>query len=47
MKRSHLGNKCLNTRSDLDQKAFNKQGNYIVSLLRKKKKFTVILTITF
>ena len=30
MKRSHLRNKFLNTTSDLDQKAYNKQRNYVV-----------------
>ena len=38
MKRSHLRNKFLNTKSDLDRKAYNKQRNYLVSLLRKGKK---------
>ena len=38
MKRSPLRNKFLNTRSDLDRKAYNKQRNHVVSLLRKKKK---------
>ena len=32
MKRPRLRNKFLNTRSDTDRKASNKQGNYIVSL---------------
>ena len=47
MKRSCLRNKFLNTRSDLDQKAYNQQRNYIVSLVRKEKKIIVILTLTF
>ena len=48
MKRSRLRNKFLNTRSDIDRKAYNKQRNYVVSLLRKKKRsFTVTLTLTF
>ena len=48
MKRSRLRNKFLNTRSDLDRKAYNKQRNYVVSLLRKEKSnFTVILILTF
>ena len=48
MKRSRLRNKFLNTRSDLDQKAYNKQRNYVVSLSRKEKKIlSVILTLTF
>ena len=38
MKRSHLKNKFLNTRSDTDRKASNKQGNYVASLLRNEKK---------
>ena len=38
MKRSRLRNKFLNTKSDLDRKAYNKQINYVVSLLRKEKK---------
>ena len=38
MKRSRLRNKFLNTKSDLDRKAYNKQRNYMVSLLRKEKK---------
>ena len=38
MKRSRLRNKFRNTRSDHDRKAYNKQRNYIVSLLRKEKK---------
>ena len=38
MKRSCLRNKFLNTKSDLDRKAYNKQRNYVVSLLRKEKK---------
>ena len=48
MERSRLRNKILNTRSDLDRKAYNKQRNYVVSLLRKEKSnFTVILALTF
>ena len=35
--RPHLRNKFLNTRSDLDRKAYNWQRNYIVCLLRKEK----------
>ena len=37
MKPSRLRNKFLNTKSDLDRKACNKQRNYVVSLLRKEK----------
>ena len=44
MKRSCLRNKFLNTKSDLDRKAYNKQKNYVVSLMRKEKRnFMVIL----
>ena len=38
MKRSRLRNKFLNTKSDLDRKAYNKQRNYVVSLFEKRKK---------
>ena len=38
MKRSRLRNKFLNTKSDLNRKAYNKQKNYVVSLLRGAKK---------
>ena len=38
MKRSRLRNKFLNTKSDIDKKIYNKQRNYVVSLLRKAKK---------
>ena len=37
MKRSRLRNKFLNTKSDIDRKAYNKQHNYVVSLLRNEK----------
>ena len=37
MKRSRLRNKFLNTKSDIDRKAYNKQRNYVVSLLRNEK----------
>ena len=48
MKRSPLRNKFLNTRSDLDRKAYKKQRSYVATLLRKEKNsFTVILTLTF
>ena len=39
MKRSRLRNKFLNTKSDIDRKAYHKQRNYVVSLLRKKNDF--------
>ena len=31
MKRSRLRNKFLNTQSDIDRKAYNKQRNYVIS----------------
>ena len=38
MKKSRLRNKSLNTKSNIDRKAYNKQRNYVVSLLRNRKK---------
>ena len=38
MKMSRLRNKSLNTKSDIDRKSYNKQRNYVVSLLRNEKK---------
>ena len=38
MKRTRLKNKFLNIKGNLDRKAYNKQTNYVVSLLRKEKK---------
>ena len=38
MKRSHLHNKFLNTKSDIDRKAYNTQQNLFVSLIRQAKK---------
>ena len=38
MKRSHLRNKFLNTKSDFDRKAYNTQRNLCVSLIRQAKK---------
>ena len=38
MKRSRLRNKVLNTKSDIDRKAYNKQRNLCVSLIRSEKK---------
>ena len=38
MKRSRLRNKLLNTKSDIDRKAYNKQSNLCVSLIRWEKK---------
>ena len=43
MKRSRLRNKFLNTKSDIDRKAYNKQRNYVVSLLRKEKKLSMVI----
>ena len=39
MKSSRLRNKFLNTKNDIDRKAYNKQCNYVVSLLRNGKNF--------
>ena len=38
MKRSQLRNKFLNSKSDVDRRAYNKQRNLCVSLIRKEKK---------
>ena len=38
MKRSRLRNKFLNTKGDIDRKAYNKQRNLCVSLIRREKK---------
>ena len=38
MKRSHLRNKFLNTKSGIDRKAYNTQRNLCVSLIRQAKK---------
>ena len=38
MKMSRLRNKFLNTKSDIDRKTYNKQRNYVVSLLKNEKK---------
>ena len=38
MKSSRLRNKFINSKSNLDRKAYNKQRNYVVSLLKKEKK---------
>ena len=37
MKRSRLKNKFLNTKSDIDRKAYNKQRNLCVSLIMREK----------
>ena len=43
MLRSHLRNNFLNTRNDLDRKAYNNERNYVVTLLREEKNnFTVM-----
>ena len=38
MKRSRLRNKFLKSKSDINRKAYNKQRNYCVSLIRREKK---------
>ena len=38
MKRRRLRNKFLNTKSDIDRRAYNKQGNICVTLIRQQKK---------
>ena len=38
MKRSHLRNKFLNIKSDIDRRAYNKKRSYVVGLLRNEKK---------
>ena len=38
IKRSRLRNKFLKTKSDIDRKAYNKQYNLCVSLIRSEKK---------
>ena len=38
MKRPRLRNKLLNTKSDIDRKAYNKRRNLCVSLIRSEKK---------
>ena len=38
MKRSRLRNKLLNTKSDIDRKAYKKQRNLCLSLIRRAKK---------
>ena len=37
MKRSRLRNKFLNTKGDIDKKAYNKYRNYVFCLLRNEK----------
>ena len=43
MKRSRLTNKFLNTKSDIDRKVYNKQRNYVISLLRKENKISMVI----
>ena len=38
IKRQRLRNKFLNRESDTDRKQYNKQRNYVVTLLRRRKK---------
>ena len=38
MKRSHLHNKFLNSKSDTDRKAYNVQRNLCANLIRQTKK---------
>ena len=45
MKRSQLRNEFLNTKSDIDRKAYNKQRNLSVSLIRREKKNFLIISI--
>ena len=44
MRRSRLRNELLNSKTDADRTAYNKQRNYCVSLKRKEGSITVILT---
>ena len=46
MKRSRLRNKFLNTKSDFDRNAYNKQRNLCVSLIRREKKNLVHVSST-
>ena len=43
MERSRLTNKFLNTKSDIDRKVYNKQRNYVISLLRKENKISMVI----
>ena len=38
MERSQLRNNFLNTKSDIDRKAYNQQRNFCVNLIRSEKK---------
>ena len=37
MKRSRVRNKFLNTKSDIDRKAYNKHRNFCINLIRSEK----------
>ena len=43
MKRSRLTSTFLNTKSDIDRKVYNKRRNYVISLLRKVKKISMVI----
>ena len=45
MKRSRLRNKFLNTKSEIDRKAYNKQRNLSVSLIRSEKRTSLVILI--
>ena len=45
MKRSRLRNKFLNTKSNTDRKAYNKQHNLCVSLTRSEKRTSLVILI--
>ena len=43
MKRSSLRNKFLNTKSAIDRKAYNKQRNLCVSLIRSERRTSLVI----
>ena len=45
MKRSRLTNNFLNIKSDIDRKAYNKQRNLCVDLIRREKKTSLIILV--
>ena len=45
MKRSRLRNKFLNTKSDIDRKAYSKQRNPCVNLIKSEKKASLVILI--
>ena len=45
MKRSRLRDKFLNTKRDIDRKTYNKQRNHCVSLIRRKRKSSLIILV--